>query len=203
MVSPGEFIPLAEETGLIVPLGAWVIEEACRQAVLWNEGGGELAGCLMSVNVSGRQLVEPGLADSVSSILDRTGLDPAQLCLEVTESVLVENVEQTAPVLRSLRAIGVKFAVDDFGTGYSSLASLQRFPIDLLKIDRSFVTRLPDEEDAGTIVWAVVRLAHNLHLRVVAEGVETPEQLAALKQYGCDIAQGYLFSKPVPGDELS
>ncbi len=203
LVGPDTFIPLAEETGLIVPLGAWVIEEACRQAVVWNEGGGEMAGGLMSVNVSGRQLVEPGLADSISSILARTGLDPAQLCLEVTESVLVENVEQTAPVLRSLRGLGVKFAVDDFGTGYSSLASLQRFPIDLLKIDRSFVSRLPDEEDAGTIVWAVVRLAHNLHLRVVAEGVETPEQLAALKQYGCDIAQGYLFSKPVTGDELS
>jgi len=202
LVGPDTFIPLAEETGLIVPIGAWVLEEACRQAVAWNVAGGPMAGCLMSVNVSGRQLVEPGLHASVAEILQRTGLDPAQLCLEVTESVLVENVDQTVRVLRSLKQLGVQFAVDDFGTGYSSLASLQRFPIDLLKIDRSFVARLPEEEDAGTIVWAVVRLAHNLHLRVVAEGVETPGQLDALKNYGCDIAQGYLFSKPVGPEEL-
>ncbi len=202
IVGPDTFIPLAEETGLIVSIGAWVLEEACRQAVAWNTAGGPMAGCLMSVNLSGRQLTEPGLSQSVADILQRTGMDPTNLCLEVTESVLVENVEQTAPVLRSLKQLGLQFAVDDFGTGYSSLASLQRFPIDLLKVDRSFVARLPEEEDAGTIVWAVIRLAHNLHLRVVAEGVETPAQLATLKQYGCDIAQGYLFSKPVSPDEL-
>ncbi len=202
LVGPDTFIPLAEETGLIVPIGAWVLEEACRQAVAWNNAGGAMAGGLMSVNVSGRQLVEPTLPASVAEILERTGLPPTQLCLEVTESVLVENVEQTAPVLRSIRDLGVQFAVDDFGTGYSSLSSLQRFPIDLLKIDRSFVARLPEEEDAGTIVWAVIRLAHNLHLRVVAEGVETPEQLAELDRYGCDVAQGYLFSRPVPPEEL-
>ena len=202
LVGPDTFIPLAEETGLIVPIGAWVLEEACRQAVAWNASGGPMAGCLMSVNLSGRQLSEPGLHASVADIIQRTGMDPAQLCLEVTESVLVENVEQTAPVLRSLKQLGLQFAVDDFGTGYSSLASLQRFPVDLLKVDRSFVARLPEDEDAGTIVWAVIRLAHNLHLRVIAEGVETPAQLAALKHYGCDIAQGYLFSRPVPPDEL-
>ena len=202
LIGPNTFIPLAEETGLIVPIGEWVLATACRQAVAWQQEDGPYRHASVAVNVSGRQLMEPDFAEVVSRILETTKLDPRRLCLEVTESVLVENTAQTAPIFRALKDLGLSFAVDDFGTGYSSLSSLQRFPIDVLKIDQSFVARLTDDSDAGTIVLAVIRLAHNLGLEVVAEGVETLAQLAQLRDYGCDHLQGYLFSRPVPAADL-
>jgi diguanylate cyclase (GGDEF)-like protein len=201
-IPPDVFIPLAEETGLILPLGDWVLAEACRQAMVWNEGKGDLSDLVMSVNVSGRQLVEASFTDSVKGALADTGFDPSLLCLEMTESLLVEHEQQTVPMIQALKALGVTFAVDDFGTGYSSLASLQKFPIDLLKVDRSFIARLPEDDDAGTIVWAVVRLAHSLGLTVIAEGIETQPQLEEVRRFGCDVVQGYFFSRPVPPDQM-
>ncbi|GAC1595922.1 MAG: hypothetical protein NVS3B21_19370 [Acidimicrobiales bacterium] len=202
LVGPDTFIPMAEETGLIIPIGDWVLDQACRQAAVWQAGDGPYKDACVAVNVSGRQLIEPDLPNKVARVLGQTGIDPRRLCLEVTESVLVENTAQTAPVFRALKNLGLSFAVDDFGTGYSSLASLQRFPIDILKIDQSFVARLIDDTDAGTIVLAVIRLAHSLGLEVVAEGVETVEQLDRLREYKCDQLQGYLLSRPVPASDL-
>ena len=202
LVAPAEFIPLAEESGLIVPMGRWVLEEACRAAASWEKDA-LLSSALVAVNLSGRQLREPNLAQVVAAVLAATGLPASRLCLEVTESVLLEEGEDAAiALLHQLREVGVTLAVDDFGTGYSSLSILRRLPVQVLKIDRSFVSELPGDEDAGTIVWAVVRLGHNLGLRVLAEGIETDAQLAALRHFDCDEGQGYLFSRPVPATEL-
>jgi len=203
LLAPDSFISLAEETGLVAQLGDWVLAEACRQAVVWTQAGGDLAEIVLSVNVSGRQLLEPSFADSVSATLASSGFDASRLCLEMTESMLIERKDETAPLLQTLKGLGIIFAVDDFGTGYSSLASLQQFPIDVLKVDRSFVARLPEDEDAGTIVWAVIRLAHSLGLTVVGEGIEEERQLEELRRYGCDIVQGYFFSKPLPAESLT
>ena len=201
LLPPNEFISLAEESGLIVGIGEWVLREACREGARWGSGdaGVPLA---VAVNVSGRQLKEPGFVDVVAGALSASSLPPSRLCIEVTESVLMENLDATVRVLTSVKHLGVAVAVDDFGTGYSSLASIGRYPVDFLKIDRSFVERLPEDTDAGTIVWAVVRLGHNLGLRVVAEGVEDDGQLGALREMGCDLAQGYHFSRPIPASEL-
>lgn len=200
-ILPTEFIPLAEESGLIVEVGRWVLARACAVVAGWGDDP-VLGRLSVAVNVSRRQLREPGLAQTVASVLAESGLDPGRLVLEVTESVLMENDEVAVGVLEELRRSGVRLAVDDFGTGYSSLAALLRLPIDQLKIDQSFVRGLPDDEDAGTIVWAVVRLGHNLNLTVLAEGIETEGQLAALREFGCDLGQGYLFSRPVSDDVL-
>jgi diguanylate cyclase (GGDEF)-like protein len=196
LMPPNEFIPRAEETGLIVPLGTWVLSQACRQAAHWRASGhGDIT---VAVNVSGRQLRELDFTDQVRTALRETGLEPGGLCLEMTESILMERDVVGIAMLSELRDEGVHLAIDDFGTGYSSLAALRRLPVDLIKIDRSFVASLPEDDDAGTIAWAVVRLGHTLGLPVLAEGVETPEQRDALRRFGCDQAQGFLFGRPVP-----
>ncbi|MDP9164605.1 MAG: EAL domain-containing protein [Actinomycetota bacterium] len=195
IVLPDDFISRAEETGLILPLGAWVLRAACQQAAQWRKVyPGEFS---IAVNVSGRQLREPGFTDLVRSTLGDAGLPPSMLCLELTESLLMERDEAGIAMLTDLRRDGVHLAIDDFGTGYSSLAALRRLPVDLVKIDRSFVASLPEDDDAGTIAWAVVRLGHTLGFPVLAEGVETREQAEALRRFGCDQAQGFFFGKPM------
>jgi diguanylate cyclase (GGDEF)-like protein/PAS domain S-box-containing protein len=201
LVAPVEFIGIAEDTGLIEPIGAWVLEQACRQLKSWQEAGA--APLCMSVNLSGRQLKAPDLVEVVARILDRTGVDPGDVCLEVTESVLMDDPAAAADKLTQLRALGVHLAIDDFGTGYSSLAHLRQFPVDSIKIDRSFVANLTDEPEAAAIVTAVIHLAQALHLTTVAEGVETADQRAQLELLGCQLAQGYHWSRPVSADHLA
>ena len=199
-VLPDEFISRAEETGLIVPIGAWVLEEATRQAQLWRQA--YAPGFTMAVNVSGRQLRQDDFPDVVRLALARAQLPPENLCLEMTESMFVERDDAGIAMLAGLRTEGVHLAIDDFGTGYSSLSVLQRLPADLLKIDRTFVSSVSDDEDAGTIAWAIVRLGHTLGMSVLAEGVETLAQRDALHAFGCDRAQGYLFSRPITAAAL-
>jgi diguanylate cyclase (GGDEF)-like protein/PAS domain S-box-containing protein len=193
---PAEFVPFAEETGLIVPLGAWVLAESCRQAARWRANAPRPLPPTMHVNLSPRQFAEPHLIDLVAGALADTGTDPDRLCLEVTERALAANPASAATTLKRLSALGVNVSVDDFGTGYSSLASLQYLPIASLKIDRSFVARLDLDPSDDAMVAAVIGLGHTLGLTVIAEGVETPRQLAKLDQLGCDYAQGYLFARP-------
>ncbi len=195
-VSPDEFIPLAERSGLILPIGDWVLHEACRQMRAWQDAG--FAAGTMAVNLSARQLRQMDLAGKVGMVLHDTGLTPTDLELEVTESSLMDNLATAATVLGDLERLGLRIAVDDFGTGYSSLSYLKTFPIHCLKIDRSFIRDIPDDEDDAAIVRTVIALAENLDLTVVAEGVETDAQLAYLRANRCDQAQGYLFSRPLP-----
>jgi len=195
IVSPADFIPVAEESGLIVPIGAWVVKTAAAQMRAWNgQNGPQLE---ISVNLSARQFRDPGLVDTVREVLDLTGLEPRRLKLEITESAVMHNAEEAIAALRALKGLGVRLSVDDFGTGYSSLSYLKRLPIDDLKIDRSFVSDLPRDPDDVAITRAVISLAHSLELEVVAEGVETAGQRDFLRAEHCDRAQGYLFSKPV------
>ncbi|HUH08326.1 MAG TPA: EAL domain-containing protein [Egibacteraceae bacterium] len=201
LVPPLDFISLAEETGLIVPLGNWVLREACRQAVRWQETFPEQT-LMFSVNLSARQLDQPDLVDVVASALQDAGLQPDRLCLELTESVLMEEAEVTVQTLHRLKELGVRLAVDDFGTGYSSLLYLKRFPVDVLKIDRSFIAGLGQDAEDSTIVRAVVSLAHAMGLQAIAEGVETIEQLNELRVLRCDLAQGFHWSRPLPPSEL-
>jgi diguanylate cyclase (GGDEF)-like protein/PAS domain S-box-containing protein len=201
LVAPDRFIPVAEESGLIIPIGAWVLEEACQQLRSWQGEGSSASVAMMEVNLSARQVDHPDIVPTVESILRSTGLPPGNLTLEITESALMHDAVSALQVLKALKSIGVSLAIDDFGTGYSSLSYLQRFPLDVLKVDKSFVDDLDDGQGAE-IVSAVVNLAHALGLRVVAEGVETERQLNALQELGCDFAQGYLFSRPVPASEL-
>jgi EAL domain-containing protein (putative c-di-GMP-specific phosphodiesterase class I) len=197
-VSPAEFIPVAEDCGLILPIGQWVLREACRQAQVWVDAG--LPPVTMAVNISAVQFRNQNFLDDVFAILKETGLDPRSLELELTESVLMKHAESAESVLRTLRASGVQVAIDDFGTGYSSLSYLRKFPIDALKIDQSFVRQITTIPDETIIVKAVISMGRSLKLRVVAEGVETQEQLAFLQAHQCDEAQGYYFSRPVlPG----
>jgi len=203
LVAPGRFIPVAEESGLIIPIGAWVLREACRQLCMWRAdsfGGSRGA---VEVNLSARQIDHPEIISTVERILDETGLPPANLTLEITESALMNDAASALRVLRALKDLGVTLAIDDFGTGYSSLSHLQRFPLDILKIDKSFVDELGVDRGGAEIVEAVIKLAHALGLQVIAEGVETERQLDALLGLDCDFAQGYLFSRPVPAHELA
>jgi len=201
LVAPGEFIGVAEETGLIMPIGAWVLEEACRQAAEWNEGlsGGEQLS--MSVNVSARQIREPGLPRAVAEAVRLSGVDPACLWLEITETVLLETHGDVLTTLEEIKRLGVRLSLDDFGTGYSSLSYLKGFPIDELKIDRSFVMDLGDGDQDHELVGAIVAMGHALGFPVLAEGVETQMQLEALRGFGVELAQGYLFSRPLPAAE--
>lgn len=198
LVSPAEFIPLAEDSGLIVPIGEWVLRTACMQNKSWqDEGLGPLS---VSVNLSARQFQQPDLSKAVVLILEETELNPHDLELELTESSIMKNAESAASTLNDLKALGVKISIDDFGTGYSSLGYLKRLPIDVLKIDRSFVRDLTTDPDDAAVVMAIITLAHNLRLKVIAEGVETEEQLRLLHLLRCDLVQGYLFGKPRPAD---
>jgi diguanylate cyclase (GGDEF)-like protein/PAS domain S-box-containing protein len=194
-VSPGQFIPIAEDCGLILPIGQWVLREACRQAREWFDAGLPLG--TMAVNISSMEFREDNFLENIFAILRETGLDPGSLELELTESVLMKRAESAASVLQALRASGVQIAVDDFGTGYSSLSYLRKFPIDALKIDQSFVRQITSAPDDTTIVTAVISMGRSLNLRVVAEGVETLEELAFLQAHECSEAQGYFFSRPV------
>ncbi len=201
VISPAEFIPLAEETGLIVPLGRWVLEQATMQARDWQLRFGQSPSLRMSVNVSARQLQHLGFVEEVRRTLDASGLSPECLVLEITESTLMADGDGAVGRLSELKSLGVELAIDDFGTGYSSLNYLARFPIDELKIDRSFVQPMADGEGAE-LTQAIVRLGHSLELRLVAEGIEGPRQLQMLRDLGCHYGQGYLFSRPVTPSEL-
>ncbi len=199
MVSPDTFIPLAEDTGLIGPIGLWVLETACSQLTLWNSEGHHL---YLSVNISGRQR-DLGLdATQLSSILDKTGFKPDQLVLEITEGLLLDYSDDTIVWLQAFKDIGVHLAIDDFGTGYSSLSYLKRFPIDTLKIDREFVRDLTQDSEDALLVEAIISMAKSLKLRLIAEGVETEEQRQLLNELGCQYQQGYLFARPLPANEL-
>ncbi|MDP9476155.1 MAG: EAL domain-containing protein [Actinomycetota bacterium] len=203
LVSPAEFVPLAEETGLILPLGRRVLGEACRQLKEWQDLYPADPPLKMGVNLSALQLREPGLLEDAARVLAETGLDPATLVLEITEGILTEDTPVVLATLRYLKLLGARLAVDDFGTGYSSLAYLKRFPVDYLKIDRSFVSGLGrDRRDEG-LVSAIVELARALGLETTAEGVETEGQLGRLHALGCGLAQGFYFSKPLPGGAAS
>ncbi len=197
LISPGEFIPIAEDTDLIVPIGAWVIEEACRQLAQWRKAVPSQP-LWMSLNVSRRQLSCPNLAPHLRRVLSSTGIPPASLRLEITESVMMADGESAAQTLATLKETGAKIAMDDFGTGYSSLSCLHKFPIDVLKIDRSFISDLQQRRDTAAVIQAIVHLAHNLGMTVVAEGLEQMDQVAFLQTLDCDLAQGYVFAKPLP-----
>jgi EAL domain-containing protein (putative c-di-GMP-specific phosphodiesterase class I) len=199
-VQPREFIPVAEETRLIVPIGAWVIETACAQLALWQRIG--WSGLRLSVNVSSEQFVSSDLTKTVTDTLRATNLKPGALELEVTESLMVGEDNRTALALRDLRAIGVALALDDFGTGYSSLSFLTRFPLDVLKIDRSIASGVEDDPAAASIVEAVVAMGSRLGLRIVAEGVDSPGQAERIRELGCDEIQGFLISQPLDAKEL-
>ena len=200
LISPGEFIPLAEDTGLIVPIGEWVLRNACLQNRRWQDQG--FAPIHMAVNISARQFHEQDVIETVIRTLDETGLAPEYLELELTESSIMKNADLAADVLIRLKRMGINISIDDFGTGYSSLASLKRLPIDALKIDQSFVRDATTDPDDAALVMAIITLAHNLRLKVIAEGVETEEQLRFLHLLRCDEIQGFLFSKPLPVEAL-
>jgi EAL domain-containing protein (putative c-di-GMP-specific phosphodiesterase class I) len=194
LVPPVQFIPVAESTGLIVPLGEWVLEAACAQAAQWQAAG--FPPFRVAVNVSAREFT-PALPDRVRVLLQRHALDPAWLELEITESTLMNNIERVIAIMDQITAQGVTLSLDDFGTGYSSLSYLKRFPIDTLKIDRSFTMGLPADANDCAIATTIISIAQQLKHRVIAEGVETAEQLAFLRSAGCDEVQGYLYSKPL------
>ncbi len=196
LIPPVDFISLAEETGLILPLGSWVLDQACTQLARWNQKNPD-RGLTMSVNLSAAQINHANLVDQVERTLRKTGLPAQSLKLEITESVVMQNAEAASSLLKQLRDLSVRLSIDDFGTGYSSLSYLNRFPVDTLKIDRSFVSGMADQAENLGIVQSVVSLAHTLGMDVVAEGVETPEQMDSLKGLDCEFAQGYLFSRPV------
>lgn len=196
---PGEFIEIAEETGLIVPLGEWVLREACRQCKEWhNLGYGHLS---ISVNLSPQQFRKQNLEKLIGGILEETGLPPYALELELTEGTVMHDPERAAEVLRHLKSLGVTIAIDDFGTGFSSLGYLKHFPIDVLKIDRSFIMNLERNNTDASIASAIINLAHSLTLKVVAEGVETYEQLSFLETSTCNYSQGYYISRPLDADQ--
>jgi len=201
LILPGEFIPVAEESGLIVPIGQWVLEEACRQTASWLAADPQRSGFRLNVNLSPRQLVEPDAADTISAALQSTGLEPASLALEITESVLMKETGASLNTLLALKELGVSLVLDDFGTGYSSLSYLHRFPIDQLKLDRSFVAGLDRNDGDPSIVAAVLSMAQALGIDVVAEGVETAEQATKLSALGCELVQGYYFGYPTPAKE--
>ncbi|HZF19250.1 MAG TPA: EAL domain-containing protein [Burkholderiales bacterium] len=201
LVPPAQFIPLAEETGLIVPIGRWVLQTACVQGVAWREQG--LPPVHIAVNLSARQFADEDLVEDIADALKSSGLRPDLLELELTESMVIQNTERAGRVLREIKAMGVRLAIDDFGVGYSSLTHLKRFPIDTLKVDRSFIRDLPTDSEDKAITEAIIAMGKSLNLTVVAEGVETEEQQAFLKEHDCDEMQGFFFSKPIPPDAFA
>jgi EAL domain-containing protein (putative c-di-GMP-specific phosphodiesterase class I) len=201
LISPATFIPLAEETGLIVSIGEMVLRKACRQLKAWHEAG--YPSLTMAVNLSAVQFRQPDLASQVGAILLDEGVDPGSLELELTETSIMQDAETALLTLTKLKSLGIHISIDDFGTGYSSLIYLRRFPIDTLKIDRAFTHDMATSEDAKAIVGAILAMAEALKLTVIAEGVETREQMAFLIRQKCYLAQGFAFSKPLPADELT
>jgi len=202
LIPPMEFIPIAEETGLIVPLGEWVLEEACAQAKRWHEEHGSEPPLKMAVNLSVRQLQQDDIVATVARVLESTGFDPSALTLEITESAVMNDHVTTIVRLNQLKALGVRIAVDDFGTGYSSLSYLRRFPIDILKIDRSFVDGVTDGSQKRALLRTIVELGRTLNLETVAEGIELPEELHQLRSLDCDLGQGYYFARPLDAEAL-
>lgn len=200
MVPPGDFIPLAEDTGLIVLIGQKVLREACRQMQVWHQAWPQTRSLLISVNLSARQLEQPDLPQIITSVLEETGLPAHCLKLEITESVIMQNAEQAVSLVTQLHALGIQVSIDDFGTGYSSLSYLHRFPIDTLKIDRSFVSRIGVQGENSEIIQSIIMLARNLGIEVIAEGVETAEQMSHLKHLQCAYGQGFYYSRPVCGE---
>lgn len=200
-IAPERFIPLAEESGLIVPIGAWALKTACAQARTWQRQG--LSGLRVAVNLSPRQFASERLIHDIEAALHETGLEATALELEITESMVMNNPEQAVNLLGKLKSLGISLAIDDFGTGYSSLAYLKRFPIDSVKVDRSFIQDIPGDEESVAITRAVIAMAHSLRLKVVAEGVENEAQLEFLRSLGCDEMQGYCIGKPLPAGEVS
>jgi diguanylate cyclase (GGDEF)-like protein len=202
LISPADFIPLAEEAGLIVAIDRWVLEEACRQARLWN-GDGDRPALTMHVNMSARQLHDKDLTAHVRAALDATGLDPGRLTLEITESVLIEDIDAVVRALGQVRDLGVGVAIDDFGIGFSSLSYLRRLPVDVVKIDRSFVVGVGSHSEEWSLARGIIRLVHGLGLQTVAEGIEKADQVAHLSALGCRYGQGYYFARPAPSGEIS
>jgi predicted signal transduction protein with EAL and GGDEF domain len=200
VVAPGEFIPLLEETGLVADVGHWVLREACRQGQSWRDGGQQIG---VAVNVSARQLDSDDLLGQVRESLSDTGLDPGALTLEITETALMRNIEETAARLVAIKALGVRIAIDDFGTGYSSLAHLQQFPVDSLKIDRSFTSALTLNPEGETLMRTLVQLGKALSIETLAEGIEQERELELLREEHCDSGQGFLFAKPLPADAVA
>ena len=199
-IAPAEFIPIAEDTGLIQALGEWALRTACEQGKRWHDAGhGELT---LAVNLSVRQLADPKIGERVARVLEETGFPPRALELEITENLLMQPTEEILRVLHRFNDLGIRLTVDDFGIGYSSLSYLQRFPIKALKIDRTFVHRIGHALHDDTIVGAIIALAHSLHLRVLAEGVETATQIEFLRTRGCRAAQGYYYSWPIDPDRF-
>jgi EAL domain-containing protein (putative c-di-GMP-specific phosphodiesterase class I) len=194
IVQPDDFIPLLEETGLIVEVGKWVLDEACAQVAAWRQTGYPIG---IAVNVSGRQLDTDQLIGDIEGALSRSGLDPGALTIEITETTLMRNVEATARRLTAVKALGVRIAIDDFGTGYSSLAHLQRFPVDALKIDRSFILGLQNNQEGETLIHTLVQLGKSLSIETFAEGIEQPQELSLLRDEHCDSGQGFLFARPL------
>ncbi len=200
LVSPADFIPLAEEAGLILSIGSWVLAEACRQAQVWQERAPSAPPLTMSVNLSVRQLQHPEFVAEVAAILRQTRFDARRLQLELTESVLVDYLDGAIATLQAVHGLGVRLALDDFGTGYSSLSYLKRLPVDLLKVDKSFLAGVATDRDAQAVLEAVVGLGHAMGMRVTAEGIETSEQVARVRALGVDTAQGYYFGRPLPAE---
>ncbi len=201
LIAPVTFIPLAEESGQILSIGEWVLRSACKQLLEWQKQGYEVP--RLAINLSAKQLQQKSLIDTILSILKETGVDSRYIGIEITESMLVHNIEEVAEALLSLSNMGLEISIDDFGTGYSSLSYLKRFPINKLKIDKSFVDNISTNSDDAAIVKAIIAMAHGLSMKVVTEGVETIEQLEFLRLHGCDQYQGYIYSKPLPASEIS
>ncbi len=201
VVEPSEFLWLAEETGLITRIGEWVLRQSCLQARAWGVRNGRPL--RVTVNLSGRQHRDPGLVDLVERVLTETRTEPAALCLEITESVAVDDAETATATLRRLKDLGVRLSIDEFGTGNSSLGSLKRFPLDMLKIDRSFVIGIDSDAEDVAIVTAIINLAHSLGLETIADGVERKEQLDTLRELGCETGQGFYFARPRPSEAIA
>ncbi|NER30897.1 MAG: EAL domain-containing protein, partial [Symploca sp. SIO1C4] len=200
IIKPDKFIPIAEETGLIIPIGEWVLQAACKQTKIWQDAGFH---CLrVAVNLSGRQFSQIDLSQKILQILRETGFHPQHIDLELTESMLVSNTEVAIRRLKTLKSLGMQIAVDDFGTGYSSLSYLQEFPFDILKIDRCFVRNITANPHNAAITEAIIQIAKTLELKLIAEGVETEAELNFVCRHNCDLMQGYLFSEPVPPQEF-
>ena len=202
LISPGQFIPVAEETGLIIPIGEWTLREACQQMKQWQTRFPHYSHLKVAVNLSSKQLKYTNLINTVDQILEATQLDSKSLKLEITETLLMENLQAATEILLKIQEREIEICLDDFGTGYSSLSYLHRFPVNTLKIDRSFVMRMEPNNENAEIVRAIVHLAHILGLDIIAEGVETELQLAQLRWLDCEQGQGYLFAKPLPAEEI-